>query len=106
MKIEAKREGEALTIFFDGRLDILGKAAFMNEGKNFDFNRVKILVLDFDKLTYISSAGIQAVLMHYKYMTGTNKGQVKIVNACPEVMDVLLMSGFKNFPNMTLSAKK
>lgn len=105
MKIDCKREGETMTVALAGRLDILGKAEFTNAAKNFDFNRVKTLVFDFSDLVYISSAGIQAVLLHYKYMLNTNKGQVKIVNASPEVMNVLAMSGFTRFPKLTLSPK-
>lgn len=104
MKIETRRDGETLTIFFAGRLDALGKAAFSNEAKNFDFNRVKNLVFDFKDLAYISSAGIQAILLHYKYMMN-NKGRVKIVNAIPEVFNVLSMSGFTKLPNLSISGK-
>lgn len=104
MKIETKRDGETLTIFLSGRLDILGKAEFTNAAKDFDFAQVRTLVFDLGGLTYISSAGIQAILLHYKYMMN-NKGQVKIVNITPEVLNVLQMSGFGKFPHLSLTAK-
>lgn len=102
LTVESRREGETLVVALTGRLDILGKAMFIEAAKSFDFAGARTLRIDLAGVKYISSAGIQAILQHYKYMI-TNKGRVAIVNAHPEVLNVLTMSGFAKFPNLTLA---
>ena len=52
-------------------------------------NPSKSLVLDFDKLEYISSAGLRIILRLRKSIR-----YLEIVNASPEVYDILEMTGF------------
>ena len=60
--------------------------------------KITSLVLDFDEVTYLSSAGLRIVLrLKQKY------GEVSIVNASLEVYDVLSMTGFTTM--MTVQRK-
>ncbi len=52
---------------------------------------VTSLVLDFEKLEYISSAGLRVIVSAYKKM---GEGNLRIINVAPAVMEVFKMTGF------------
>ena len=47
------------------------------------------LVLDLKELEYTSSAGVRQIVAAHKKMNGN----LKLKNVCPEIMDVLMMTG-------------
>ena len=49
-------------------------------------------MLDFEKLAYISSAGLRVLLGAQKKMN--KQGLMKLTNVCDEVMGILEMTGF------------
>ena len=81
-----------LTLHFEGEINSLTSASIeadVNETlKDKDFSS---LVLDFEKVNYVSSAGLRIILkLKQKY------SDVKIINVSLEVYDVLQMTGFTN----------
>ena len=52
------------------------------------------LVFDFEKLEYISSAGLRVLLMAQKAMNG--KGTMKILNVNETIMEVFEVTGFSD----------
>ena len=81
-----------LTLHFEGEINSLTSASIeadVNETlKEKDFSS---LVLDFEKVNYVSSAGLRIILkLKQKY------SDVKIINVSLEVYDVLQMTGFTN----------
>ena len=56
------------------------------------------LVFDFKNLAYISSGGLRELLIAYETMDP--KGGMKITNACPEVREVLDITGFSTIFEM------
>ena len=61
-------------------------------------NPTNELVLDADKLEYISSAGLRILLSTQKKMQQT--GAMKVINVCAEVMEVFEMTGFADILNI------
>jgi anti-sigma B factor antagonist len=54
------------------------------------------LVLDLTKCSYVSSAGLRVLLMLAKHLTA-QEGRMALVAVCPEIKDVMEMTGFINF---------
>lgn len=91
MEIIKNLDGSKLNIALEGRLDTSTAPALEEELKT-SLDGVTDLVLDFDKLEYISSAGLRVVLSAQKTMT--KQGQMKLVNVNEEVMEVFEITGF------------
>ena len=59
------------------------------------FQSTKNLVVDFEKVAYIASAGLRALLLGHK--TAVSKsGIMKLTHVNEEVMEVLRMTGFQS----------
>lgn len=85
-------ENDKIIVRLDGRLDSVTSTDFQAEAV--DRCRNRPTVLDMELLTYISSAGLRAILSLDKAV-GTSK--LSIINAKNSVKDVLEMSGFSDF---------
>ena len=89
MKIDWNKNDGCLTVIPDGRLDTTTAPefeAFLNENRE----GAASVVLDCEKLVYISSAGLRVLLAAQKKM----KGSMKLINVCELVMEVFEMTGF------------
>lgn len=91
MEIIKNLDGSKLNIALEGRLDTSTAPALEEELKA-SLDGITDLVLDFEKLEYISSAGLRVVLSAQKTMT--KQGQMKLVNVNEEVMEVFEITGF------------
>jgi anti-anti-sigma factor len=92
MTINKTQDNEKLTIAIEGKLDAITASEFQ---KVFipAFDEAKEIVLDFERLAYISSAGLRVLLTGQK--TANTKGvQIKIQNASQEIISVFNMTGF------------
>ena len=56
------------------------------------------IVLDVEKLVYISSAGLRVLLSMQKVMN--NQGTMVIKNVCENVMDIFEVTGFSDILNI------
>ena len=91
MTIEIKKNAEETIIEIVGRLDTI-TAPVLDKAINEDIGEAKNLVLDVKGLEYISSAGLRVILGAQKKMQKI--GSMKVINVCPEVMEVFEMTGF------------
>lgn len=91
MTIEIKKNGAQATIEIAGRLDTITAPA-LEKTINEDVADVLELVLDVKGMEYISSAGLRVLLGSQKKMQKI--GSMKVINVCPEVMEVFEMTGF------------
>lgn len=91
MEIIKKADGEALNIALDGRLDTMTAPQLESEVKE-SLEGVKELVFDFEKLDYVSSAGLRVILSAQKAMN--KQGSMKILNVNSDIMDVFEITGF------------
>ncbi len=93
MEIQVEQNNEEMTIRLSGRLDTLTAPKLDVEIEDLPQNVTK-LVLDLKDLNYISSAGLRVLLTAQKKM---NKlGSMRVLNVCPEVMEVFKMTGFED----------
>ena len=91
MTIDIKRNAAETIIEVTGRLDTITAPA-LDKTINEDIGETKNLVLDVKGMEYISSAGLRVLLSAQKKMMKV--GSMKVRNVCPEVMEVLEMTGF------------
>ena len=91
MTITETRNGEALVIEVGGRLDATTAPELEKTIDGIPAD-VKELVIDMEKLEYISSAGLRVLLAAHKKMSKV--GAMRVRNICDEIMEILDMTGF------------
>lgn len=91
MEIKKTKEDSKLNVAIEGRLDTVTAPELETE-INADLSEIKDLVLDFEKLEYVSSAGLRVILGLQKTMN--KNGQMVIKNVNETVMDVFEITGF------------
>ena len=91
LNIEKKQEGTALTVKLEGRLDTNTAPVFQAEVEPLLAN-ASSLMLDFEKVDYVSSAGLRVIVAMQK--RATVNGSLAFRNVVPDVMDVFKMTGF------------
>lgn len=91
MLVEKKLSGEKLTIYVTGRVDTV-TAPELEKVITESAKGVTLLVLDFKKLEYISSAGLRVVLAAQKIMS--KQGKMTLVNVSKDIKDIFDMTGF------------
>ena len=94
MNIEKKLEGTALTIALEGRLDTT-TSPDLEEALASSLDGVTALVFDFEKLDYLSSAGLRVLLSAQKRMN--KQGSMKLVHVNDAVKEVFEITGFADF---------
>lgn len=94
MTITENLNGDIITLYIEGRVDASTSPELQNKIL-ISFQKVKNLVLDFEKCEYLSSAGLRALLIGQK--TAQSKGgSMKLVKVPAVLMSVLELSGFSN----------
>ena len=91
MTINKTASNAALTLALEGRLDTTTAPALEEELRT-SLEGVTELVLDFDKLEYISSAGLRVLLSAQKQMN--RQGKMTIRRVCADIMEVFEITGF------------
>ncbi len=91
MTIEKKREGSRLELFLEGRLDTITSPELEAELKDAT-EGITELIFDFEKLEYISSAGLRVLLMEQKKMS--RQGKMAIRNINQVIAEVFKVTGF------------
>lgn len=85
-------DGEAL-VALEGRLDTTTAPNLEGELKAF-IPDVKALVFDFEKLEYISSAGLRILLSAQKTMN--RQGSMKLIHVAPAINEIFEVTGFSD----------
>ena len=89
MKIQSNLNNGVLQISLEGRLDTTTAPDF-ESFLNRNVDGTLAVVINCEKLTYISSAGLRVLLSAQK----KTKGAMKLTNVCELVMEVFEMTGF------------
>lgn len=96
MEIIKSGNESKLNIALSGRLDTSTAPQFEEEVRT--LNGVTELVLDFEGLTYVSSAGLRVILAAQKTMN--KQGSMKVVNVNSDIMEVFEITGFVDILNI------
>ena len=91
MTINKQQNGSVLTIAVQGRLDTTTAPDLEKEIKT-GLDGVTELIMDFEKLDYISSAGLRVLLSAQKAMS--KQGSMKVIHVSEMVMEVFDVTGF------------
>ena len=91
MNIKNDVNGSVLTVMLEGRLDTTTSPILEEELKGSIEGMTKV-VLDLEKLEYISSAGLRVILSTQKIMN--KQGEMVIKNVSESVMEVFEITGF------------
>ena len=93
MNIVKNQEGSKLELLLSGRLDTT-TAPQLESALNEDMAAVTELILNFEGLEYISSAGLRVLLAAQKQMN--RKGSMVVKNVCEDIRDVFDITGFSD----------
>jgi anti-sigma B factor antagonist len=91
LNITKKIENETAVFELEGRLDTVTSPDLENELRA-AMESVRTLILDFEKLSYISSAGLRVLLSAQKIMNG--KGEMKVLHVNNTIMEIFEVTGF------------
>jgi anti-anti-sigma factor len=98
VKIDCQRSGEWSIVCVEGRMDTTTAPAFERKMQELIAEGQKSFVLDLDRLEYVSSAGLRAVLTAGKKAKASG-GQMACCNLQGIVRKVFEISGFTSvFP--------
>ena len=89
MKINFNNSNGILNVELEGRLDTT-TAPELEKFIGDNYNGAGSLVINCEKLVYVSSAGLRVLLGAQK----KTKGAMKLTNVCELVMEVFEMTGF------------
>ena len=91
MNINIEKDNGRVILKIEGRLDTTS-APELEKAINNEGDSLKNLVLDFNCVDYISSAGLRVLLTAQKKMNV--QGHMELINVSEAVMDVFEMTGF------------
>ena len=92
MIINKSMENETLILDLDGRLDT-STAPNLQDILIPAFDEAKKIIMDFTKISYISSAGLRVLLMGQKTAKAKNSSMT-IRGVSQEIMEIFEMTGF------------
>lgn len=97
MKITKQLNNKELTLQLEGELNSVTAPEFEEVIKN-ELNNVDSLIIDLAKLSYLSSAGLRALLVAQKIMIKKDGMVVRHPNN--EVMEIFSLTGFLDVLNI------
>ena len=93
MTIEKIANGASLTVTLSGRLDTTTSPELEAELKA-SLDGVEALVMDFENLSYLSSAGLRVILAAQKTMN--KQGSMVIRHVNETIMEIFEVTGFSD----------
>ena len=91
LNINKNLTGKTLTVSLEGRLDTT-TAPQLEESLRESMDGLEVLILDFQNLEYISSAGLRVLLSAQKSMA--KQGSMKLINVSDVIMEIFEVTGF------------
>ena len=91
MTINKKLEGKTLIVSVEGQLDSVTSPA-LEASLRADIGKASNVIFDFEKLEFISSAGLRVILATIKYFKQENA--VTVINIQPAVREIFDFTGF------------
>ena len=97
LNIKMDKNGDQMTVSLEGRLDTTTAPDLEKQLKS-ELGSTKELIFDFEKLDYISSAGLRVLLSTQKVMN--KQGKMVVKNSNDDVRDVFEVTGFIDILNV------
>ena len=97
LNINKKTEDKTMTVALEGRLDTTTAPQLETELKS-ELADITSLVLDFEKLEYISSAGLRVLLSAQKVMN--KQGDMKLIHVNDVINEIFEVTGFSDILNI------
>ena len=97
MTINTAKEGTALTVALEGRLDTT-TAPELEAALNEALDGVEALTIDLEQLEYISSAGLRVLLSAQKIMN--KQGEMKLIHVSDVINEIFEVTGFSDILNI------
>lgn len=104
MKIHAAREGSAIVMSLQGRLDAVSSSEFETSLSEWISKGGNNFLLNFTDLEYISSAGLRSILATSKKLKET-QGKIFLTGLHGPVEEVFKISGFSSIFRVFTSAE-
>ena len=98
MTIDESRSDDKLQLNIHGKIDAIASPELQNEVLK-AFQKSSNVILNFADVSYISSAGLRALLIGQK-TAGSKGGKFLIINVNDSVMEVLRMTGLQKVLNV------
>lgn len=95
--ISTRKRGDTLTVLLEGKLNRM-TADTLEERLDSEMRGVKKLIFDFEKLIFISSAGLR-VLVKLRQKVGAREN-MEIRNVQEEVMKIFTVTGLAEYLNI------
>jgi anti-sigma B factor antagonist len=93
LNIQKQINGSEATVCLEGRLDTTTAPELESDLKSF-IDSITKLVFDFEKLEYISSAGLRVLLTAQKIMS--KQGSMKLIHVKDDVNEIFEVTGFSD----------
>ncbi len=92
--LKTERQGANLIVSIDGELDLETAPLFKEtiEKKLNQYESVRHLILDLEKVNFIDSSGLGAILGRYKRLSGQG-GKISVIKVSQQIKRVLELSG-------------
>lgn len=104
MEISCESKANHAIMNLTGRLDALGAPQLEEQGRAAICAGTCRLLLDLEKIEYISSAGLRSLLVLAKACAAAG-GRLVLCSLAPMVMEVMRMSGFDNIIKISADRK-
>ncbi len=99
MNIKQQEKGDATILELEGSIDSKTTAEIQSKIMEVALTTQK-MVLVFSEVSFVSSAGLRLLLMIYRQVT-SRSGKVILVDVSEEIRDIMEMTGFINFFEIT-----
>lgn len=95
MPVSISSVGEVLTVYLEGEIDHHAAKGMREEiDAAVEFNMPSLLILDFDRVTFMDSSGIGLVMGRYKNLQKSG-AKLNLSNLPPNIYKVMKLSGIE-----------
>ena len=105
MSVNFNSVGEVLTVYLEGELDHhAAKTVRAEIDEAVEFNMPKLLILDFDRVTFMDSSGIGLVMGRYKNLKKSGS-TLNLTNLPSNIYKVMKLAGIEKLAKIDKGAK-
>ena len=94
LEIRSEENGNEVVIYIEGRMDTNSSPKVMEEVEKY-VNTAQKIILDIDKVDYVSSAGLRVFVMADQQIIA-NGGELNVRNVANPIAEIFEMTGFNN----------